>query len=51
MSCDVSDKISVIVEGVNLFNEPKQQCLYTNDNLGEVNVSGGQHFLGIRGKL
>ena len=51
MSYQITDNISISLEGINLFNEPKKQYFYTTDNLGEVNSYGARYFLGIRGKF
>jgi len=51
MSYQITDNISISVEGINLFNEPKKQYFYTTDNLGEVNSYGARYFVGIRGKF
>ncbi|MBT8069168.1 MAG: TonB-dependent receptor [Xanthomonadales bacterium] len=50
MSYAFNEHISISVEGINLFNEPKQTYYYTNDNFGERNVYGPRYFFGIRGK-
>jgi TonB-dependent receptor len=51
MSYQITDNLYVSLEGINLFNAPKEQYFYTTDNLGEVNVYGGRYFLGLRGKF
>jgi hypothetical protein len=51
MRYHITDNISISLEGINLFNEPKKQYFYTRDNLGEVNSYGARYFLGIRGKF
>ena len=51
MSYAINEHISISLEGINLFNEPKQTYYYTDDNFGERNVYGGRYFLGIRGKF
>ena len=50
MSYAFNKHISISLEGINLFNEPKQTYYYTNDNFGERNVYGPRYFLGLRGK-
>lgn len=51
MSYAINKHISISVEGINLFNEPKQQYFFTDDNFGERNVYGGRYFIGVRGKF
>lgn len=51
MSYQINKHISLSLEGINLFNEPKKQYFFTRDNLGEVNSYGGRYFIGIRGKF
>ena len=51
MSYEINDHLSLSLEGINLFNEPKKQYFYTTDNLGEVNSYGGRYFIGLRGKF
>ncbi len=50
MSYAFNEHISISVEGINLFNEPKQTYYYSKDNFGERNVYGPRYFFGIRGK-
>ena len=47
-SYKVTDNFRVSVEAINLFDEPKEQYFFTNDNLGEVNVYGPRVFVGGR---
>lgn len=47
-SYKVTDNFRLSVEAINLFDEPKTQYFYTNDNLGEVNVYGPRIFVGGR---
>jgi len=47
----ITDNLQLLVEGINLFNEPKQTYYYTDDNFGEMNIYGARYFLGIRGKF
>jgi iron complex outermembrane receptor protein len=47
----INEHISISVEGINLFNEPKQTYYFTDDNFGERNVYGGRYFIGLRGKF
>ncbi len=51
MSYQISKNFRISLEGINLFNAPKEQYFYTTDNLGEVNVYGPRYFLGLRGKF
>jgi TonB-dependent receptor len=50
MSYAFNEHISISLEGINLFNEPKQTWYYSKDNFGERNVYGPRYFFGIRGK-
>ena len=50
MSYQFNKHLSLSVEGINLFNEPKQTYYYTDDNFGERNVYGARYFIGLRGK-
>lgn len=50
MSYAFNEHISISLEGINLFNEPKQTWYYSKDNFGERNVYGPRYFLGLRGK-
>ena len=50
MSYAFNKHISISLEGINIFNEPKQTWYYTTDNFGERNVYGPRYFFGIRGK-
>ncbi len=51
MSYAINEHISISVEGINLFYEPKQTYYYTDDNFGERNVYGGRYLIGVRGKF
>ena len=51
MSYEITNNIRISVEGINLFNEPKQTYYYTDDNFGERNVYGPRYFVGVRGKF
>lgn len=46
-SYKVSDNIKLKLEAINLFDEPKEQYFFADDNLGEVNVYGPRIFFGI----
>ncbi len=50
-SYDLTENLSLTVSGINLFNAPKEQYFFTNDNLGEVNYYGPRVFFGIKGKF
>ena len=50
MSYQFNEHLRLSVEGINLFNEPKQTYYYTDDNFGERNVYGGRYFIGLRSK-
>lgn len=47
----VSDNVRASLEAINLFDAPKEQYFYTNDNLGEVNYYGPRIFIGLRAKF
>jgi TonB-dependent receptor len=47
----INKHFTLSLEGINLFNAPKEQYFFTTDNLGEVNVYGPRYFLGLRGKF
>ncbi len=51
MSYQINKHFRVSLEGINLFDAPKEQYFFTSDNLGEVNVYGARYFLGIRAKF
>ncbi len=46
----VTDNIRLSLEAINLFDEPKAQYFFTEDNLGEVNYYGSRIFFGVRAK-
>jgi outer membrane receptor protein involved in Fe transport len=50
-SYEINDHLTLSIEGINLFNEPKKQYFFTRDNLGEVNSYGARYFIGLRGKF
>ena len=50
-SYKINDNVRLSLQGINLFDAPKEQYFYTNDNLGEVNVYGPRIFAGIRMKF
>lgn len=47
----VTDTIRLSVEGINLFDEPKSQYFFVDDNLGEMNYYGPRIFFGLRAKF
>lgn len=51
MSYRLTDNLRISLEGINLFDEPKQQYFFTTDNFGEQNIYGPRYFLGLRGKF
>lgn len=50
-SYKVTDNVRLSLEAINLFDAPKEQYFYTNDNLGEVNYYGPRVFFGVRAKF
>lgn len=50
-SYKLNDNVRLSVEGINLFDAPKEQYFFTNDNLGEVNYYGPRVFFGVRAKF
>jgi TonB-dependent receptor len=51
VSYQVNDNFRLTLEGINLFDEPKQTYYFTNDNFGEMNIYGPRIFIGVRGKF
>ncbi len=47
----VTDNIRLSVEAINLFDEPKSQYFFVDDNLGEMNYYGPRIFVGLRAKF
>ena len=47
----ITDNIRLSVKAINLFDEPKSQYFFTEDNLGEMNYYGPRVFFGLRGKF
>ena len=47
----ITDNIRLSVEAINLFDEPKHQYFFVDDNLGEANYFGSRVFFGLRGKF
>ena len=50
-SYKVTDNITVRLEGINLFDEPKRQYIPTQDNLSELNSYGPRYFASVRFKF
>ena len=50
-SYKVSDEISIKLEGINLFDEPKRQFIPTTSSQSELNTYGPRFFMGLRYKL
>lgn len=50
-SYEITDNVRASVEAINLFDAPKEQYFYTQDNLGEVNYYGPRIFFGLRAKF
>jgi iron complex outermembrane recepter protein len=47
----ITDNIRASVEAINLFDAPKEQYFFTDDNLGEVNYYGPRVFVGLRARF
>ncbi len=47
----LTDNIRLSVEAINLFDEPKSQYFFVEDNLGEMNYYGPRIFVGLRAKF
>jgi TonB-dependent receptor len=50
-SYDITDNIRLSVKAINLFDEPKSQYFFVDDNLGEMNYYGPRIFVGLRAKF
>ncbi len=50
-SYDITDNIRLSIKAINLFDEPKSQYFFVDDNLGEMNYYGPRVFVGLRGKF
>lgn len=46
----LNDNVTFTLEGINLFDEPKEQYFFVRDDLGEVNSYGPRYFFGLRAK-
>ena len=42
--------LTLSLDGINLFDEPKETRYYVDDYFGEMNIYGPRYFLGLRGK-
>lgn len=47
----ITDNVRLTLEGINLFNEPRQQFNPTLDSFAEINVFGPRFFIGLTGKF
>lgn len=47
----LTDNVSLRLEGINLFDDPKTQFIPTTDNVSEVNSYGPRFFAGVRMKF
>lgn len=47
----ITDNVRLSVAAINLFDEPKSQYFFTQDNLGEMNYYGPRVFIGLRAKF
>ena len=45
------DNVTLRVEALNLFDEPRQNFIPTEDSLSELNSYGPRVFVGIRAKF
>ncbi|MEE4218397.1 MAG: TonB-dependent receptor [Xanthomonadales bacterium] len=51
VSWQFTDHLTLSLEGINLFDEPKETRYYVEDYFGEMNIYGPRYFLGLRGKF
>ncbi|MEP2381180.1 TonB-dependent receptor, partial [Parasphingorhabdus sp.] len=51
ISYKLTDNIKFTLEGINLFNEPRNQFNPTLENISEVNVYGPRYFAGVKFKF
>ena len=49
-SYQLNKNVRLTLEGINLFDEPKEQFFFVEDDLGEVNSYGPRIFFGVRAK-
>lgn len=50
-SYEVSEEVELTFSAINIFDAPKTQYFYVDDNLGEVNVYGPRVFFGARARF
>jgi len=50
-SYNITDNIRLSIKAINLFDEPKSQYFFVDDNLGEMNYYGPRIFVGLRAKF
>lgn len=50
-SYEVDEDVELTFSAINIFDAPKTQYFYTDDNLGELNVYGPRVFFGARAKF
>lgn len=50
-SYQLTNNVKLTGSAINLFDAPKEQYFYTDDNLGEVNYYGPRIFFGVRAKF
>jgi TonB-dependent receptor len=51
ISYKINDNVKLSLEGVNLFNEPREHYNPTQDSFAEINVYGPRYFAGITAKF
>jgi TonB-dependent receptor len=51
VSYQFNDHWSMALEGINLFDAPKETRYYVDDYFGEMNIYGPRYFLSLRGKF
>jgi len=50
-SYKINDNLKVTVEGLNLFNEPRVDYFYQENNFGQSSIYGPRIFFGLKGKF
>ena len=50
-SYNITDNVRLSIKAINLFDEPKSQYFFVDDNLGEMNYYGPRIFVGVRAKF
>ena len=48
ISYDITDNVSLRLEGINLFNEPRVNYRGAPDDFGAIQVYGPRYFAGVR---